>query len=59
MITMTKVTTTTKTFMVTLLTNISAPVTHKIMRDRWVCNVCGTMSFDEFNEAYLHKKEFL
>ena len=40
-------------------TDIAAPAIGKILRDRWVCDVCRTMSFDEFNEAYLHKKELL
>ena len=55
----TKFTTVTETSTDPPTTDIAAPAIGKILRDRWVCDVCRTMSFDEFNEAYLHKKEFL
>ena len=40
------------------LVNISTPVTRKVLRYRRMCDVCGKFSFDNFDEALRHYKEF-
>ena len=55
--TTTKATTATATSTAPPPTDIAAPVTRKVVRDRWVCDVCGTVSFDDFDEACRHEKE--